>query len=209
MFGKRSGAAHFWRWFEANRERIETMHRDGRMNNGPTPQGRVVLDDLHRELQRYNKLVHPFGGIAEDGMFELIFTTEGNEAGFPAVFELVKAAPKLDRWRFIPLKPRMTVEGIATADSVTLDTCRANFHIDRSHWPASLLLLVDEDPTEDWDLYQFLGQMIVMTVLGEHDFTKGIGECGVVSKRRFVEQWGHDGMPLSELGRTFAPIAVN
>jgi len=209
VLGRWNGTHRFWSWFAANRERIERMQMHARASSGLSEEGAVVLDELHDRLQRYNKLVHPFGGIAADGRFELIFTAEGAPAGFPAIFQLVKAAPKLDNWRFIPLKPRMSVEGVAATDKVKLDTARMGFHLNRGHRPAALVLLIDEDPTEAWEHYQFLGQMIAMTLLGEHDFAKGVGACAVVNKGRFAERWGHEGQPLSELCQALPPMTVN
>ena len=212
MLHRLTKADRFWQWFEGNLERISAVLAAPAM----TPEGELVLTEISDALAEYDDRIFPFGGVAPDNVKELILTADGNAEAFQAVFELARAAPTLPGWRFIPLKPRAIIEdGVYRTGEVTLDVTRLRYHISRSSpvgraggaraflEPVSLLLLADEEVSEQWDQYQFLAEMFLISVLGEYEFALEIAEFAVVNRARFVERWGHDGAPISELPDEF------
>lgn len=186
----------FWQWFELNRERVGAVLTAPAM----TEAGEAMMAELCDALAEYDDRIFPFGGVAADQVKELILTVDGNADAFQAVFALTRAAPDMPGWRFIPLKPRASIDdGIYRTDDVTLDITGLRYHVDRTREPAALLLLADEDVTEHWQQYQFLAEMFLISVLGEYQFAIEVGEFAIVSRAQFAERWGHAGSPIGEL----------
>lgn len=202
--GKRD---RFWQWFEASRPRFEAAQgridaRKGSLDG----EALALIDECHRALAKVDRRLAPLVGRAADGVLELTITADGNAAAFPAVFDLVRAAPDLAGWRFIPLKPREPVIERIEAGGVCIDVTALHYFVNRSgELPAILLLSPTEIDGEHWNTWQFLAEMMLASMLGEHELATGVGAFAIVSRAKFEESWGHSGTPIAALPAEFPP----
>ena len=206
MLWKLSKADRFWTWFGKNLRRMETLALAFKAGEGLEPRHQKSLTALTKALARFDGRIMPFGGIGRDGVFELTLSSHGKADAFPAIFELASAAPPIPGWRVVALKPRGDLGGdrIST-NKVAIDLTTLRYDIEPSGALPEILLLVDHEPEEHWDHYQFLGEMIVISLLGEHDYADLIGSITFVSRDRYEAQMGHDGDAIMRLTQDFPP----
>jgi hypothetical protein len=93
---KISAAKNFWRLVE---NRIDELRRAG---NAECDAYGACLDALHLVDDR---LFIEFS--AGSLPYEFIVTADGNRDAFNIVHELVRSAPKMQDWLFLPLKPKL------------------------------------------------------------------------------------------------------
>ena len=84
----------FWKWFQFNKNEIESI------NSGDEE----ILDEIRINLHKYNDKLY-FELSNKTDPKEFIITAEGDREQFDSVFELVHAAPNIDGWKIIALKP--------------------------------------------------------------------------------------------------------
>ena len=90
----------FWRWFQANSERLFDFERDRE----------AVFKDLTAELRRVHRdLTFEFGPVT-DGKREFIISAGGIHDAFPAVRGLTACAPSLSNWAIIPFRPPKSLD---------------------------------------------------------------------------------------------------
>lgn len=199
----------FWAWFRDHAEVFAALNRRTASTRRLTSEDEALVSELAERLAEVDPRIFPYTGLARDGTNELILSTDGNPAAFPAVFEMARQAPDMTGWRFIPLKPRAGIAGRIDGGGVSIDCEKLRFFLDREFDPPVLVLLTEEDVEEDFDAYQFLGSAVALQVLGEHDFAAAIGEIGVISREAFLARFGHDGAPLDEIDKELPPRALH
>lgn len=205
MLWRPSAAEEFWGWFREQARQIAAMNTRTAETRRLTADDEALVARLADALAEVDPRIFPYTGLAKDGIHELILSTDGNAAAFPAVFALTREAPILEGWRIVPLKQRANVAGRIGGGGVSLDCEKLRFFLDHEFDPPVLVLLADEDVETNFDAFQFLGSAVALQVLGEHDFAASVSEIGVISRREFERRWGHDGSPLEDLGKTFPP----
>lgn len=204
----RSRASRFWTWFAERQDRLAGLLAETGATGATTPALVTFLDELTAALARYDDRIFPFCGIAADGVCELIFTAEGNAAAFPSVHRLVAAAPRDARWRFIPLKPRQVVSGPIAGTKARLDTDTIRYYLNLEGDKPFILLLTPDLDTAHFEEAQFLGAMLLDSMLGEEDFARYVAGVAVVTLERFEQTWGHAGEPFANLLAEFDRIKL-
>ena len=94
-FKRASSEERFWQWFEQNSSRLFAFEtdRDG------------VFRDLTAALHKVHEgLTFEFGPV-KNGKREFIVSADGIRDRFPAVQNLVAAAPAMSQWTVIPFRP--------------------------------------------------------------------------------------------------------
>lgn len=200
---------HFWAWIGDHRVRLEKMFKSAQERGALSNKDEKFLNELMLALHRFDERLFPFGGIAPDGSYELIVTAESNVDAFPRVFELIKAAPQIEGWRFIALKPGQDASGPLSMDGISLNLNALRYVLNRTEDPPFLMLLAEEDVTaeDNWEAYQFLASVAAETILGEYVAATRIGGTGVVGLAEFTKRWGHDGSPIEDLAKEFAQVS--
>jgi hypothetical protein len=195
----------FWQWFEANRDRLEAMEARVAANGRLDQAAATLTEELHSALGKVDTRLSAFvGQCSRDGMFELIVTADGNAAAFPAVFELFRRAPDVPGWRMVPLKPRMPIDGTIATGDVEIEVAKLHYFVNRSgDLPAVLLLAETDIDDESWDTWQYLAELLLVSMLGEYEFATRVGDFGIVSRAKFEAAWGHGGLPVAELPAEF------
>jgi hypothetical protein len=90
-------ATRFWRWFAAystDAAQIKTGHEP-------------IAGEIARQLSAIKIGLTWQIGISDDGPHEFIISADGDKQLFPAVKELVNAAPLIPGWTIIAFRPRV------------------------------------------------------------------------------------------------------
>ena len=91
---KESPERKFWDWFQVNSKRLHEFEKDQEK----------IFNELDAEMDKVNKdLLFEFGPD-QDGVREFTVSGGGVKAVFPAVKDLVAAAPKMKEWKIVAFR---------------------------------------------------------------------------------------------------------
>jgi hypothetical protein len=158
-FRARGPEDEFWDWFEDNEPRLFAFERD---------QDRV-FSELAEALGRVNPdLTCEFGPVVR-GRREFVVSAGGVVSAFPAVEDLIDAAPDLARWRFRKFRPRRSVSGHVSFGDLDIEAreVRITCHPDGDLWGLTVHL-PGYEPTPD-NRYEQIGYLWLDQSLGEYD----------------------------------------
>jgi hypothetical protein len=97
----------FWDWFISNEKYfIEAIRKQKKIEKN-------FFRKLAARLHEWEYSFSFLAGMNDDHTAELIFTAEGDPALIPLVEDFVAAAPHVEGWKFIALKPRMDINNIS------------------------------------------------------------------------------------------------
>src|SRR5687767_10664442 len=102
-----STPAEFWTWFRTHEERLHKL------------MGSALTEALYEELIKYDSRL----GVevcTDEAVRDVIVTAQDCHEAFGSVKELVQAAPRLDRWTFVALRPAKGFDFKAEEDGATL-----------------------------------------------------------------------------------------
>lgn len=109
IFDKKKEQIHtypeFWDWFKAN----EKAFRKSVKNNSSDLQ-QTFFRQLSEKLEDLQEGCYFLTGMADEDTAELIFTPDGIVKNILFVEELVEAAPDIQGWKFIAMKPSGDIE---------------------------------------------------------------------------------------------------
>lgn len=101
----------FWKWFSENQNKLYTFE-----NNQD-----AIFDELHGKLIAIDSnLVFEFGPVHKDSTREFTISADGLTESFPAVIQLVNAAPKFRKWKIKAFRQRNSVEDLEIVYDDTL-----------------------------------------------------------------------------------------
>ncbi|MEZ5923448.1 MAG: hypothetical protein R3D57_03600 [Hyphomicrobiaceae bacterium] len=198
----------FWCWFASNAQRLRHALSEAQEPDEIFP----VVESIRQQLQLYDHRLHPVIGLGEDDQPELIITAEGDAHAFRSVFELMKAAPKLDDWRVIPLKPRMgSCDGFRSIeiDGAELNIDETRFVMATSGARIELAILVVDHTDDQAESYRFMALALVECLIGERDLATRIECLDVVRLSDFERVTGHDGWPIRDLAAALPPVILH
>jgi hypothetical protein len=95
LFSRSNAPARFWEWFQRNSDRLYHFETDQES----------VFAELSGELARVHRGLAFEFGPEEGGRREFVVSADGIRAVFPAVQELVRAAPPLPGWKITAFRP--------------------------------------------------------------------------------------------------------
>jgi hypothetical protein len=105
-FKRAAPEERFWQWFEQNSARLLNFEADRDR----------VFADLKAALSKVQPgLTFEFGPV-HDGRREFIISADGIRERFPAVQNLVTAAPALAQWIVIPFRPPKSMDMVINYD---------------------------------------------------------------------------------------------
>ncbi len=111
IFRRSNAPARFWEWFQQNIDRLDRFEED--------PE--ALFHELSAELAKVHRgLTFELGPEGEDGRREFVVSADGIRAVFPAVQELVHAAPPLPDWRITAFRPPRGTDVSVTLGGHTL-----------------------------------------------------------------------------------------
>lgn len=208
MAAAASSSVQFWTWFSSNAERLRHDFADARAADEIFP----VIERIREQLHRYDERLFPLIGLDEDDSPELIITAEGDAQAFLSVFELIKAAPTVDGWRIVPLKPRIgTCEGFRSievdGEELALDDTR--FVMASNGTEVELAILIDDYAEEAEERFRHMALTLVECLIGERDLATRVHALDVVRLSDFKKVAGHEGWPIRELASAIPPVTLH
>lgn len=153
-------AERFWRWFGCNCDRLFKQEEFDLEES---------LDEVLEHLHEYHEHLFFEIGSSDGQTMDFIVTACGYKEYFDVVYELVNAAPPMEGWNFIPLKPAMERYFKTDYYGIHLDTEKIGFvPLDNSEDPHAIGIRVFIDYTDDNHgiCYEAV-LMIINTILGE------------------------------------------
>ncbi len=201
-------SVQFWTWFSSNAERLRHDFADAEEPDETF----LLIERIREQLHRYDERLFPLIGYDDDDTPELIITAEGDAHAFLSVFELMKAAPKFDDWRIVPLKPRIgTCEGFRSievdGEELTLDDTR--FVIASNGTEVELAILVDDYADEAEDRFRYMALTLVECLIGERDLATRVNALDVIRLSDFRKAAGHEGWPIRDLASAIPPLTLH
>lgn len=120
--------ATFWKWFAENQQRFHEVVMTG------NDVEEEFLNELSEKLEAIRDGFFFITGVADSDTVKLVFSADGVVKNIVFVEELVDAAPAIEGWQFIALKPAWTVDDLG----IEMDGHEFNSSV--------LSFCVDEDP---------------------------------------------------------------
>jgi hypothetical protein len=200
--------AAFWTWFAKNRSRAEGII-DCQLGGDTTYDHAMVepvISAFYEALQKFDRRLACEFGPLDDG-YDFVISAEGDASAFDRVFALVKAAPDFPRWRITALKPR-SPHGYVALDGIPIRSDQLTYvalKADDDPSKADFVFAADIDVAAYEEPLQYMAHLALDAALGEHDAAKLVNSVTVISKADFVETFGEEGDPLSELQIQFPP----
>ena len=151
----------FWKWFSTESAALRAMEPE------------LLAERLAEALRSH---VGDLGvEVAEEEeeeaaakLQEVVFTADGDAARFDAVKALVAAAPALDGWSFVALKPPMGFDFTLEADGVELDGSALRFEPLVGPGGLGLRLYLPEAVAKEDDVEQLI-RLLLQTGVGEEN----------------------------------------
>ena len=173
-------AAEFWRWFAANQHVYRDLPKQAPEELEHST--RILTEHLHR----YKDGLFALFGFAQaetDDRYEFVVTAEGDASRFDAVAYLVEAAPEIEGWSIIALKPPI-------ADFVNVRIEDTDYALEEltfalAHVPnepdATLVHVLFPAPDQEQqadpssrDQLQIVATLFIEALLGERSFAEDI-----------------------------------
>ena len=186
MFSKKENTpdsytySDFWKWFANNeknffssvksRENIETE----------------FFDKLAPELNKLGYRYYFLTGMKDEHTAELIFTPDGSIKDIVFVEELVEAAPLLDNWKFVALKPDSNIEqmGIRMGDYEFSKENLFFYPIEHAQYPDEVEIVIVHEHYNEKDKQQIISGVYIFldNYLGELNSLTTIDHLTVVGR---------------------------
>ena len=134
----------------------------------------MLEEEISALLTGFDKRLAPILEVDLNGRIEFVVTANGNRSAFAVAAGSVQAAPALDGWRFIALKPRRALD---LRQSVSMPWGAQPSPWRKSGWPwcrrgavdIALLMPVDARNPKSAQRCRPLARTIVLALIGEED----------------------------------------
>lgn len=169
LFKRNITAAEFWSWFEKNREAYFELDENSY---------EILFNKLGVQLSKYHKEVtFEFGVELKEGKREFIISADGMLPAFPAVQQLVEAAPSLDQFEIVAFRQRESSEQEVCFEDVILETKDVFFTSEHNSELNCLdIVMYIKGYREEDD--NFIGAAFIMldSLIGEFDVGTKLGD---------------------------------
>lgn len=178
----------FWQWFETKENEYFVYEKNQAL----------LFDSLDKKLSAIHPNITFIFSEAKEGKRDFIVTANGAEEAFIDVRQLVRAAPKLNKWEVIAFCPRLNPL-IAVAFKgliVEPDDIMVKYNYNKETKLIDLTLYIKYYKKSD-ERFSGAANMMLVNALGEDDAKTKIGN---IELKKFVQQSGNKNLiPLKEL----------
>ena len=190
MFGS-SKEKRFWKWFEKNEDRLFHFEDDQEL----------VFSKLGERLSAVHQdLVFEFGPLLDNGKRDFVVSADGLQRAFPAVESLVGAAPRLERWNWIEFRQRGKPHVEISYRGVSVDFAKTSCELISLGDHVDFVIYYEEYDSDQSDIYEELGYLIVDHLLGEFDTVAKVAEVRSAPASEADPSWNR---PLEDLPARF------
>ena len=189
MFGWKPTPKAFWKWFVRNEAMLFDFEKDQEK----------TFHLLATELQKiHSSLTFEFGPKI-NSIRDFVISADGIRAAFPAVIELAGAAPTLERWRVIALRPRTTPINAIEINDIKADPSQVEFSLIDNGTEIGVYLFIPgfDEKVLAW---KQIGYLLLDEALGEYDVETAIGPIGMYSPESDISG---ERFPLPDLPAIF------
>lgn len=183
----------FWKWFcERENELFECCD-----------QNEELFEEMTERLGQVNECLgfEMAFDLDEFGRREFIISTGGAIEAYGTVKRLISLSPShLDRWQFIPFRPRRAVGGFLRVDDRDLEIGRIRVSLHPLGAHVGVNMFFSHFTMEDYSTYIEAAHLILDFALGELDVLANIGPLDVFE---LEEGAMNDLLSIDELPRAF------
>jgi hypothetical protein len=143
-----------------------------------------VVEEVSALLAAFDKRLAPILEVDRAGSIQLVVTTNCNRGAFPIARRLVRAAPALESWHFIALKPRRPLDlreslTLPSGAMVRLEDIRVAMVPSRRGVEIALLMPVDARDPQAARSCRPLARDIILDLIGEEDLATSVTDVEV------------------------------
>jgi hypothetical protein len=165
ILDRQSRQGRFWDWFQRNSDRLVRFEDDQE----------ALFLELNAELLRVHKGLTFEIGPLEGGKREFIVSADGVRAVFPAVQQLVAAAPAMPSWTVIAFRQRKSLELVVAIDDVEVGAGDLWFSTVPDRGRLGLRLYMRGLTGENRRVMQQVAIILLDCALGEYDVATKVG----------------------------------
>lgn len=183
----------FWTWFQTQQKSFfDAVKKGNDIENN-------FFNKLSPKLNELKDGYYYLTGMLDDNTVELVLTADGNLSNIVFVEELIKAAPNINGWKFIALKPALDIENVGIRMNGYEFTAK-NIHFysnEDINYPDEIdISIVHENLNEENKNQIDIGVGIFLdNYLGELNFVNQIDSYNIVEKNAAKKEL----VPISKL----------
>ncbi|MEM6263292.1 MAG: DUF695 domain-containing protein [Bacteroidota bacterium] len=165
----------FWKWFKQNEAAFLNLGK------GQVDASGALFHLVNRVEQVHPDLTCELGPVNETGKRELVISADGIRDAFVDAVQLAEAAPKMENWRIIALRPRGRQLEALKLGNYLLDPEKIPFTYELKR--NDLVITVYLDAVDRELPFQRLAVLVLLDCLaGEYDAATKIGELKIEEK---------------------------
>lgn len=155
----------FWHWFTSNSDVLFAIETGGE----------AIADELMAHLQKIHPdLTFEMSGV-KDGRREFVVSADGHRKAFPAVEQLVSAAPSLDKWTIIAFRQPKSLDFSVRFDEYHLGPDEIWFVDEPDSDRIGLTLYINGLAPENEDQAKGAAFILLDSTLGEYAVETRVG----------------------------------
>jgi hypothetical protein len=176
----------FWNWFLENETTFYSAVKENRNIQ------KSFFDKLSPKLNQLKDGFFYLTGMYNDSIAELVITPDGNIKNVVFAEELIKSAPKIDKWKFTALKPALEIKDFnILMDGYRFDSNNLSFYsIDNPKFPDEINIAVIHDDLNETNKEIITNGTFVFldNFIGEYDFVTIIDGVNVIGKKDAIKE---------------------
>lgn len=179
MIDKTAAYNSFWLWFQNNSVQFN------KILNGEGDIEKDLFNKLTDQLSQIRDGYWFYLDISSNGDTELVFTADSVVENIVFIEELVDAAPEVDGWNFIALKPASSVDDDIELNGLIFNKDNIMFYLDQdSKYPDQLNLIISYSDLNDKNRTNAINgvQLFLDNILGELDFATLVDSISIITE---------------------------
>jgi hypothetical protein len=171
LFSQNTSSKKFWNWFEKNEDRLFNFEKEQNK----------IFNELKAQLDKIDSnLVFEFSSI-QNGKREFVISADGHKQSFPSVERLHSDAPKLNRWIFIPFRPRREALDEVEYQGIKIRLKEIAFELNPNQNKIDIVLYIKNYYEINRDIYVAILFHFLDAILGEYDVEMKVGRIDLKS----------------------------
>jgi len=163
LFKKSDPIEKFWSWFKENEKRLKKFEEDpDKYLNEVLTQAKKIQAGLAIEFEP-----------PKNGIINVTVSADGDRQLFEVVQSIVDKAPKMEGWKFIAFRQRMSLEQVKgmklKAEGHELDPNKIKFFPIISGDTLDIIIYIKGVTEENYNQVAYGGLLLLDNILGEYD----------------------------------------
>ncbi len=163
FFKKADAIDNFWKWFHENQKRLRGFESDPEK----------YLAELLDRVKKIRRGLAIELELPNNGIINMTISADGVKELFPLVDSIVAKAPKIDGWKFIAFRQRLTKEQLTgvkvQAGPLQLDPSQMRFFPLVEKDKLDIIVYVKGITEDNYNHVAYGGLLLLDNLLGEYD----------------------------------------